>query len=183
MKKSDFYLLGTNEDGKKVWLEKPEWSCGHYWSFGQLMTFMHDWDPSIAKDFDTLTHWDSQTAEVRGDNTVWFIKKFGLPTTDLFGRENTDAGRKSNFTYDQIYHLCDLMRSMYTLYKAAELFNYGHSNYNSHTTSKEVIKDNDMYKKINTVMLPEVFKEIGQLFDEVYKTQTNPIIGEIPKLD
>jgi hypothetical protein len=32
-------------------------------------------------------------------------------------------------------------------------------------------------------MLPEIFKEIGQLFDEVYKTQTNPIIGEIPKLD
>jgi hypothetical protein len=183
MKKSDLYLLGTNENGMKVWLVKPEWACDHYWSIGQLLTFAHDWDPSIAKDFDSLTHWDSQTAEVRGDDTVWFIKTFGLPTKDLFNRENTDAGRKSNFTYDQIYHLCELMRSAYTLYHAAELLHYGHSNYCGHTASKEVIKDNHMYKKINTVMLPEIFKEIGQLFDEVYKTQTNPIIGEIPKLD
>ena len=183
MKNSDFYLLGINEDGKKVWFEKPKWSCDHYWSIGHLLTFMHDWEPSIAKDFETLNHWDSETAEVRGDDTVWFIKTFGLPTKDLLDCENTDNGRKCNFTYKQIYRLCDLMRSVYTLHHAAELFNHGNSHYSPSTTSKEVLKDYDMYKKINTVMLPEVFKEIGQLFDEVYKTQTNPIIGEIPKLD
>ena len=148
MKKSDFYLLGTNEDGKKVWFKKPEWSCGHYWSIGQLMTFMYDWDPSIAKDFDSMTHWDSETDKVRGDNTVWFIKKFGLPTTDLFGHENNDAGRKSNFTYDQIYHLCDLMRSMYTLYKAAELFNCGHSNYCGHTACRKSLRTTTCIRRL-----------------------------------
>ena len=85
MNTEDYYLIGKDNTGERVWLEKPSWDCGWYWGFGYLQTMQGNREPSRARDINSHTHWDSRVDESHKNAYDWFTETFGKPTTDLWG--------------------------------------------------------------------------------------------------
>ena len=172
MNTEDYYLIGKDTDGKRVWLEKPSWDCGWYWGFGYLQTMRFDLTPSAARDIDSHTHWKYRVAESNKNAHDWFIETFGEPTTDIWGHpRKADKGtRMCRFTDKQVWRLCELMATAYTLRETAEVLGRGKSNYGENPCVK-VIKNTREAKRINSKVLPAIFAEIGKIFDEVDKAE------------
>lgn len=188
MNTEDYYLIGRDKNGKRVWLEKPSWDCGWYWGFGYLQTMCGNREPSRARDIATHTHWDSCVSESRKNAYDWFVETFGKPTTGRLGYPTKAAKgtRMCRFTYQQVWSLCELMATAYTLKEAAEVLGRGQSNYTENPCAK-VIKNTREAKRINSKVLPAIFAEIGKIFDEADKAEkpSNPFQGigwhEAPK--
>lgn len=172
MNTEDYYLIGKDNNGKRVWLEKPSWDCGWYWGFGYLQTMRFDLTPSAARDIDSHTHWNYLVAESHKNAHDWFIETFGEPTTDIWGhRRKADKGtRMCRFTDNQVWRLCELMKTAYTLRETAEVLGRGKSNYGENPCV-EVIKNTREAKRINSKVLPAIFAEIGKIFDEADKVE------------
>lgn len=164
MNTEDYYLIGKDNEGNRVWLEKPSWDCGWYWGFGYLQTMQGNREPSKARDIASHTHWDSRVAESHKNAYDWFIETFGEPTKAAKGT------RMCRFTDKQVWRLCELMQTAYTLRKAAEVLGRGQSNYTENPCAK-VIKNTREAKRINSKVLPAIFAEIGKIFDEADKAE------------
>lgn len=173
MNTEDYYFIGKDNNGKRVWLEKPSWDCGWYWGFGYLQTMCGNREPSAARDIDCHTHWDSCVAESHKNAHDWFIETFGEPTTDIWGnpRKGNKGTRMCRFTDKQVWRICELMATAYTLRETAEVLGRGKSNYGENPCVK-IIKNTREAKRINSKVLPAIFAEIGKIFDEVDKTET-----------
>ena len=133
------YLLGINKDGQKVWLQKESWDCGWYWGFGYLHTYNR-------RDFDSHFHFDSTF--LSGPECSFTMFK------DYFKETVLDT--------NEIWELCDYMKTFYTLKSVAELFKTGYS----HQTERakiEDLKSEEQRDLVNKVWLPEVFKRIEKL--------------------
>lgn len=172
MNTNDFYYIGKNSDGKKVWLEKPSWDCGWYWGLGYLETMVGNREPSKARDIDCHTHWDYCVSKSHKDAHDWFIETFGKPTTDMWGNPSkAEKGtRMCRFTDKQIWTLCELMETAYTLKHTAAVLGKGNCNYTANPLSK-LIKNPREEKRINSKVLPAIFAEIGKIFDEADKAE------------
>jgi len=172
MNTEDYYLIGKDNNGKRVWLEKPSWDCGWYWGFGYLQTMRFDLTPSAARDIDSHTHWKYRVAESNKNAHDWFIETFGEPTTDIWGhpRKAEKGTRMCRFTDKQVWRLCELMATAYTLRETAEVLGRGKSNYGENPCVK-VIKNTREAKRINSKVLPAIFAEIGKIFDEADKAE------------
>lgn len=141
-------FLGTNIDNKRIYLTAPSWDCGWYWGFGYLGN--------------TTCHY-----HVDGLKTDKGI--YGVRFRTLFD------GFKEHFkTFivkddKDLWRLCDLFESFYTLQRSAELFHRGYSHCTDRVECKNQIKNDDYYNNINGVMLPIIFDEIYQILLK-YKT-------------
>jgi len=171
MNTEDYYLIGKDTDGKRVWLEKPSWDCGWYWGFGYLQTMQGNREPSKARDLESHTHWDSRVAGSHKNAHDWFIETFGEPTTDIWDNpRKTKGARYCRFTDKQVWRLCELMATAYTLKESAEVLGRGKSHYTENPCTK-VIKNTREAKRINSKVLPAIFAEIGKIFDEADKAE------------
>lgn len=159
----EYYLLGTVklyagtkfEKVKHLYLEKESWDCGWYWGLGCLVMFTNDRSPETAKDIDGWNHFDST-----------FFKDSNFNGIKLVGR---DPMERMNILFEEMvldekeqYKLWEIMKSLYTLRATAELLHIG----GSHVTNNpchDILKDEDMYWKINKEMMPALFKELRQL--------------------
>lgn len=141
-----YYLLGKDKDGINYWLEKESWDCGWYWGFGYIETFTNNRQPTRSIDISSHQHFDG-----------------------LFMNRNMEEAFhellvETPFTKDEVYELCDYMKTFYTLREVAELFKHGYS----HQTERariESLKDNDQYDLVNKQWLPEVFKRVHQIVE------------------
>ena len=180
MNTEQYYLVGTNEDNQKVWLEKPKWECGWYWGFGYLQTMSGNREPSKAKDIESHTHWDSSVHDSKKNAFDWFVSQFGKTTTDIFDSPvKREKGVKyCRFTNKQLWRLCELMDTVYTLREAAEVLGRGKSHYGENPC-QDIIMSTDECDRINSKVLPAIFIEIGKIFDEADKVETpsKPIQG------
>jgi hypothetical protein len=140
------YLLGINKEGEYVWLEKESWDCDWYWAAGYLHTYTNNQNPERAKDLSMHTHFD-----------YMFLKGPDC-SCDMF----TNYFKETVLTRDEIWTLCDLMMTYYTLKKTAELFRHGYS-YQTEEAKIDKLKSPMNEDLINKVLLPEVFKKIAQL--------------------
>lgn len=176
MNTENFYLLGTNKEGRKVWLEKPRWDCGWYWGFGYLETMRGNREPSKAIDIELHTHWDSCVGRSRLNAYDWFQAEFGKTLTDSFNSKvKKEKGVKyCRFTSRQLWTLCELMATFYTLKETAEVLGRGGSHYTENPCAS-VIQNKAERDRINSVVLPAIFAEIGTIFDEVDKAETPSI--------
>ena len=178
MHTEDFFYLGKNTEGRKVWLEKPSWDCGWYWGLGYLEIMEKDREPSRAKDIDTHTHWSTEVRLSKKNAYHWFTETFGMPTTDIWGKKARypKGTRKCRFTSDQVFALCELMESAYSLQAAAEILHTGKSHY-APNPCRETIRNSREAERINKEVLPEIFREIAKIFDEVDKkcNPSNPV--------
>ena len=141
-------FLGTNIDNKRIYLSAPSWDCGWYWGFGYL------------------------------GNTTCHYHVDGLKTIRKYNVEkkvhecefvNLFDGFKRHFrTFiveddKDLWELCDLFETFYTLRKSAELFHRGYSHYTDRVECKNQIKNDDYYNNINGVMFPIIFDEIYKI--------------------
>lgn len=140
------YLLGINKDNDYVWLEKETWDCDWYWAAGYLHTYTNNLNPERAKDLAMHTHFDYMF--LRGSQCSRDMFKMYFKDTVL--------------TDEEIWVLCDLMMTYYTLKKAAELFRNGYSHQTA-LAKIDKLQSPMTADMINKVLLPEVFKKIEQL--------------------
>lgn len=132
------YLLGKH-DGKDTYLVAPSWDLGWYWGFGYLQTYMHG-------DIDSHTHFDFE------------ILSNGAYCFDTFKNYFEEA----TLTDDEIWILCDYMKTFYTLRETAEVFRHGYS-YITGQAYMEEVKSKEIEEKINKEILPQLFKKIDEL--------------------
>ena len=140
------YLLGRDKQGQYVWLEKESWECGWYWAAGYLHTFNNNEHPTRSRDIDSHFHFDS-TFLIGPESSKKMFEEYFEETT---------------LTEDEMWILCDYMKTYYTLKNTAALFRHGYS----WQTSKALInnlKSDEMEAHINKVLLPELFKRIEEL--------------------
>jgi len=136
----DFYLLGQDEDNKKLYLREASWHCGWYWGFGYIQ--------SINKprtDINLHTHYNSiMWKEINGKYIYHFNE---LPNL-----------KSSVLTDSESWQLSDLMKSFYTLREAAEVFHRGNSNFTTNIAIS--LKDSKTCKLINEVYIPLIFANV-----------------------
>lgn len=144
------YLLGINKDGEKVWLEEPSWDCGWYWGFGYIHTYTNNKQPERSRDISMHTHFDSLFLD--GPDCARDMFKHYFKTTVL--------------TDNEIWELCDYMKTFYTLKSVAELFKNGYS-HQTERAKVESLKSEEQRDLINKVWLPEVFNRIKLLLSPV----------------
>lgn len=142
------YLLGVGKDGKNYWLEAPSWDCGWYWGFGYVETYTNNKRPDQSRDISSHQHFDG------------LFSNGNKNTYDAFN----DFFTSSTLTNNEKWKLCDFMKTFYTLQETAEVFGRGYSHF-TERAKLETIKDLDMVKKINEIMLPSIFTEIEKLFN------------------
>lgn len=138
-------LIGKH-DGKKVWLEKGKWECGWYWSFGILCSYTNE-NPTKAKDLSGWTHWEGAILNEK-NNAFDNFKSFFT---------------ESVLTDDELWILCDLMKSFYTAKAYAELLYHGNSHYTSEANTSEIVKNNVELKRINENLIPALIDKIYQI--------------------
>lgn len=137
------YLLGKGQDGKNIYLVAPSWDCDWYWGFGYLETYTKRFGQT---DTDMHTHFDS-------------LKQYG---NQNFYDAFKEYFKETPLNDNEIWTLCDYMKTFYTLKETAEFFRHGYSWY----TEKAKIDDlqrTDLENEINQKMLPQLFEKIDKL--------------------
>lgn len=137
------YLIGKNHDGKNVYMVAPSWDCGWYWGFGYLETYATRYG---RLDIDAHTHFDSTIMEATANCFDTFKAYF----------------KETTLTDDEIWVLCDYMKTFYTLRKTAELFRHGDS-YITGRAKIDELQRTDLENEINKSMLPKLFEKIDNL--------------------
>lgn len=140
------FLLGQDKEGTNYWLEAPSWDCGWYWGFAYIETYTDNRRPNVAKDISSHSHFDSMFMN-GPENTYDQFKNFFVKTT---------------LTDDEIWELCDYMKTFYTLRAVAELFGRGYSYYTEQAKVDGLIQL-EQVDQINKVHLPEIFQRIEKL--------------------
>jgi hypothetical protein len=146
MKYPEVYL-GYNEENGRICLTAPSWDCGWYWGFGYLG------NRNCHYHVDGLT-----TRE-------WYdVEKgcFRSEKMSLFDGFKKHFGDTLTLTDAQLWTLCELFRTFYTLSKTAELYGRGGTHYTDNPC-KELLTNTAERDRINQVLLPAVFKEIYKI--------------------
>lgn len=143
------YLLGADENGMRYYLEAPSWDCDWYWGFGYIETYTNNEKPQLSRDIISHQHFDTLFLNGRGCAYELFSKFFSITV----------------LTDDEIWLLCDYMKTFYTLKAAAEVFRHGYS-WQTERAKLDKIQDKNIEEKINKIMLPEIFDKIDKLLSE-----------------
>lgn len=142
-----FYLLGKDKEGKKYWLQAPEWSCGWYWIFGCVDVLSNNRNPELSRDIDLHTHFH-----------YLFLNNKSQYAKDLFENLFVETPLNEN----EVYQLIDYMMSCYNLRTTAEILNRGYS-HQTETAKIDVLKNEDLVNYINKTLLPAIFERINKL--------------------
>lgn len=133
----DHVYIGSHE-GELLYLRKPSWDCGWYWSLGYVVGLEDD---------GTFTHYRDVETQICKNEDEFFGDTFVLR------RHSREWWR---FT--------EIMRSLYHLKEQAEFWCHGNS-YVSQNNCEEVLIDSELYKRINFVLIPllvdELYKVLG----------------------
>ena len=127
-------LLGYN-DNQPIYLSAPSWDCGWYWGFGYIGNKDCHYHVSGLNEGRNQNMYDA------------FIEHFG----------STLTVRRS-----QLWTLCELFETFYTLRKTAEVLGRGGSHYTTNPC-KDLIINKDEVTRINNVVLPQIFEEIYKI--------------------
>ena len=141
------YLLGTDKNGKKLFLVEPSWDCGWYWGFGYVETYTNNSHPEKSRDIESHRHFNT----LFGNNCSLY---------NGFKRIIKD----STLDDDEIWMLVDYMKTFYCLRETAEVLKRGYSHY-TEKAKLDIVKDEAYAERINKVVLPELFKHIKDLFE------------------
>lgn len=152
--RKDIYLLGTDADGTKYWLEAPKWDCGWYWGFGYVETYTNNNNPSKSKDIQNHQHIDSSFIGEVGDGNKYIHNIYDAPLLVC-----------TTFTKDEGWELSELFEQFYFLKKAAE--NFGRGKCNISNTSAPDWTDTALCEKINQTLIPPVTARILEILSPV----------------
>ena len=143
------YLLGKDANGQKHWLDSPSWDCGWYWGFGYIHTFTNNNHPEMSRDISSHYHFDSFRKDANGRACCLYDGiKAALSELTVNDKE--------------LWTLCELMQTFYTMREYADLLNRGGAHYTTNP-QRETIRNEKEEKRINEVVLPKIFDEIEKL--------------------
>ena len=146
------YLLGTDQNGRKLFLVAPSWACGLCWGFGYVETYTNNSHPERSRDIASHNHFNYLFGTMFGTNCTFY---------DGFKNIIIDSTLSDN----ELWKLCDYMETFYCLQETAEILKYGYSHY-IEKAKLDIVKDEAYAERINKVILPELFKHIEDLFKE-----------------
>lgn len=148
-----YVKLGTSShfDGD-VFIKRPAWECGWYWSFGYLQR----WN-SRKDDIDFHTHIDYEFGTDKdGRRCNWYYgMQEVLDQGDVFESE------------DQRWQFLEIVKTIYNLRTTAEVLELGGSHYADNPLSDEIYNPIEV-RRINEDLIPK-------LIDEMYK-----VLGVVP---
>ena len=154
----DKILLGYNNN-EPIYLSPPSWDCGWYWGFGYLGNKNCHYHVDGLKKHEVYNY-EKKCFEYEFTNLYdGFIKHFG----------KTLRVRKSD-----LWALCELFQTFYTLREAAEVLGRGGSRYTSNP-AKDIIENKDEVKRINEIVLPQIFEEIYKI---LYRNADNDKVNK-----
>ena len=141
--KKDVYLLGTDKDGIKYFLEEPSWDCGWYWGFGYIETYENNARPERSRDINSHQH------------ATDFYPDWVLSDKAILNERT--------FTYDECWTLAQLFNDFYTLKDLAETMRHNGKlgNYTSDNRGfdfRKIISASE--DEINRKRIPEVMAKI-----------------------
>lgn len=147
-------LLGK-VDNENIYLSPPSWNCSWYWGFGYLGNkgcYYH----------------------VDGLNRYENINLF-----DAF-KKHFDKGTFIVKSDKDLWTLCELFETFYTLKETAEVLGRGGSYYTTNPC-KDLIVNQDEVNRINEVILPAIFDEIYLILE---RSQELPkVYNELVKMN
>lgn len=143
------FLLGIDKDGYQYWLEKGNWDCGWYWSFGYIYYG------------NSFSHFDSLFGQDEKDFACNFYEGF---TSRIIESPLYQPG-ESKTNHKRLWEFCDLARTIYILKEAAEVLGIGGSHYIGNPLCKDLVKDEAYVKHLNEQVLPELIKTAEGLLD------------------
>ena len=131
----DKFKMGKSK-GEKIYeyLAPPSGDCDWYWGFGYLQ------NKDIHHHIDTLNK----------DKNMFNALK------DYYGESLTIKDDSDLWTF------CELVSTFYTLKETAEVLGRDGSHYTTNPVSK-TIKNKDEVKRINEIVLPEIFNAIEDI--------------------
>lgn len=168
MKKKQWYLGKTFNDGELVYLEDFKWECDWYWAGGHIISsqFFCHFDGCFLDVPDSrghplgnfLTPWstvpgylkENQIKIIRNGAAVWEPLSFFLD----------DA----QYDEEEWWRIKDLFKQFYALKKAAETFLYGGYCTDMRRTPQEI--NPDMARQINAHIETVVILEIRRALDK-----------------
>ena len=127
-------FIGKNNK-ENIYLSAPSWDCGWYWGFGYL------------GNNDCHYHIDGLE---RGENI------------NMFEAFKKHFGKSLIVRDSQLWVLCELFKTFYTLKETAEVLERGGSHF-TNNPCKDLIINKDEVKRINDVVLPQIFEEIYKI--------------------
>lgn len=139
-------FIGKN-DNENIYLSAPSWDCGWYWGFGYLG------NKNSHYHVDGLTKHQSYNFEK---------KCFEYEFTNLFDGFKKHFGNTLIVRDSQLWTLCELFGTFYTLKETCEVLGRGGSHYTSNPC-KELIVNKEEVERLNNVVLPQIFEEIYKI--------------------
>jgi hypothetical protein len=144
---SNIYLLGQDAEGTLYWLEEAKWDCDWYWGGGYVETYTNNERPAMSRDITSHSHFDSM-----------FFNNQRLNGHDAF----TSFFESTPFTDKEIWQICELMKSFYIARQYSDMLYCGGAHYTSNP-SKDVIKNEEEYQRINTKVIPDIMKSLYEI--------------------
>jgi hypothetical protein len=142
------------EDGVTIYITKPSFDCGWYWSFGYL---------GNKNEHYHLKDYQSKTISIKDSEDKFHIfeQKRNLNMFDAL-REDYEL---NPCIEENLWQFCELAATVYTLKETAEVFGRGGSHYTSNPCFNVIINKAEV-KRINEIVLPEVLQTFWNLLSE-----------------
>jgi hypothetical protein len=151
-------LIGSVPCGlvtRKVYLSAPSWDCDWYWGFGYLGNKTMHFHVNGLKTIDRYNV-EKNVREYEFVNLFdGFKKKFG---DSLVVTDDKD-----------LWKLCDLFQSFYTLKEVAALYRGGCSHYTDVNNIGLNLTNLAQYKEINYELIPKIFDAIYDILIKYQK--------------
>lgn len=144
-----YYLLGTDKEGIKYFLEEASWDCDWYWGGGYIETFTNNTNPVCSRDIDSHHHFN-----------LMFLT-YNKNGFDMF----KDFFKETPFTDNEIWKICELMKSFYVAREYSDMIYRGGAHYTSNP-AKETIINKDEYTRINKVVIPTIMTELYKILED-----------------
>jgi len=148
---SDRIFFGTNTDNECIYITKPKFDCGWYWSFGYLGNKSQHYhlENYQSKDhFLKLEDGSFKSLTEKRNKCMYDCLLEDYKLTDKI-KEN-------------LWVFCELSLSIYALKETAEVLSRG----GSHMTTnpcKDIIINEDEVKRLNEVVIPELCQTLWDL--------------------
>lgn len=157
----DIYLMGINQEGRKVWLEAPSWDCEWYWGFGYIETYTNNASPGDSKDIESHQHINSSVMGQMFNYDYENGKEYkGEYIHNIY---ESPFFKSVTFSESEGWELSELFKQFYTLRESAEMFGRGSCHISTSKATQGVLKRKEWADTINQDIIPQVTKRILEI--------------------
>lgn len=154
----NIYLLGTDENGIKYWLEEPKWDCGWYWGFGYVETYTNNKKPELSKDICSHSH---ISGFLGYQEEYSFQKQCFVKGEYIHNLIDSKTFASTTFNDKESWELSELFNQFYFMQKAAE--NFGRGKCHTANTIAPNWTNKELSKEINERHIPAITKRILEI--------------------